>query len=879
MPSAAPTDNQTPRRPSGRLRILAAAVCALLLALGALRLSLPWLAARLAVPMLASALHVPHLDVDVRRVDFSGLDIGGITLGDQGGIRTRAVLVDWSLTGLVRGELDGIRILGLEVLLRKRGDAWQIPGLPTAGTDAGEDAGAAFLPRLKDIHVDGALRVEDEATKLSIPFEAAGSLEPSGALNIEARALPAGQELRLGLDADLSRREYRVRCSAPEASVAALSSMIPGMDRHALAGSVALEAEGSISQEAGSTLRAGLTAASIQAASGATLIRQDGETTAELAWKDALNATLSPLRLAGPLQMVVTFGGVTADLQRGVIGCTWDAELPAPTDDADASLVRIHGRTDAIRRERGWDVRTEAETTALTAALRDMRATLEPSTLIAEISLENDAASLAARISLGRLRLARNATTVTLSGLSAACNATSRSGSLRGTLDITGGRLEARGPGQSFTSTALGANVVFDAGEQPGASGRVFAAGRFRSGDFGGSMRLNLPLNWPTPSPAAGSVAADVNWSGKSLAKISGTVAQKMHGFALAGSLSLPPAGLRASIRGGLDISSPADSWLEMTCAQELSLPGGLPRFAPALASLSGTARLDASARLEFGRGVPELPVKMRLTGLDLTHGKSKVTMQGGAVELAFGDVLTFRSEPDQRATFESLQLGTILLEKGDVRYQVEAPHSILVESCAFRWAGGRVGTQAFRINPGVENYTVELYCDRVGLAQALGQLGMSQAQGGGSANGRIPVHWAGGSLTFDNGFLYSTPGEKGVLRIQGTEILTAGVPPGTPQYGQLDLAAEALKDFSYEWAKIRMNTEERELVVSLELDGKPAGPLPFTYNRDIGGFARVSASSPGSVFQGIRLDVNFRLPLDQLLQYRQILELMNNGG
>jgi hypothetical protein len=166
-----------------------------------------------------------------------------------------------------------------------------------------------------------------------------------------------------------------------------------------------------------------------------------------------------------------------------------------------------------------------------------------------------------------------------------------------------------------------------------------------------------------------------------------------------------------------------------------------------------------------------------------------------------------------------------------------------------------------------------------VELAQALGQLGMTQARGGGTANGRIPVRWAGGALTFDNGFLYSTPGEKAVLRIEGTEILTAGVPPGTPQFGQLDLASEALKDFAYEWAKVTMNTEGRELVVSLQLDGKPEKALPFVYDRDFGGFARVTASSPGSVFQGIRLDVNFRLPLDQLLQYRQLLELMNNGG
>ena len=34
---------------------------------------------------------------------------------------------------------------------------------------------------------------------------------------------------------------------------------------------------------------------------------------------------------------------------------------------------------------------------------------------------------------------------------------------------------------------------------------------------------------------------------------------------------------------------------------------------------------------------------------------------------------------------------------EGDIRYQVEAPHSILVEGCSFRWAGGRIGTHAFR--------------------------------------------------------------------------------------------------------------------------------------------------------------------------------------
>jgi hypothetical protein len=58
-------------------------------------------------------------------------------------------------------------------------------------------------------------------------------------------------------------------------------------------------------------------------------------------------------------------------------------------------------------------------------------------------------------------------------------------------------------------------------------------------------------------------------------------------------------------------------------------------------------------------------------------------------------------------------------------------------------------------------------------------------------------------------------------------------------------------------------------------MDGKPAKTLPFVYRKDIGGFIKVEADSKGSKFQGIRLDVNFRLPLNKLLQYKDLLKMV----
>jgi hypothetical protein len=48
-----------------------------------------------------------------------------------------------------------------------------------------------------------------------------------------------------------------------------------------------------------------------------------------------------------------------------------------------------------------------------------------------------------------------------------------------------------------------------------------------------------------------------------------------------------------------------------------------------------------------------------------------------------------------------------------------------------------------------------------------------------------------------------------------------------------------------------------------LQFDGKPANPLPFIYKKEIGSFIRVEAGAQGSIFQGIGLDVNLRLPTE----------------
>ncbi len=202
------------------------------------------------------------------------------------------------------------------------------------------------------------------------------------------------------------------------------------------------------------------------------------------------------------------------------------------------------------------------------------------------------------------------------------------------------------------------------------------------------------------------------------------------------------------------------------------------------------------------------------------------------------------------------------------IKFTIEDKETYLVENIRLNWCNGLVSSESIRFKSGKDKYAVTLFCDRLDLAHLLKQMGAFSAEGNGTLNGRIPVIYSDGDIAFDNGFLFSTPGSSGNVVIENTERITAGIPMDSPQFSQLDLAQEALKDFDYKWAKLVFNTFEDTLYVNMELDGKPSKPLPFVFKKEFGGFTRVDASNPGSNFQGIKLDVNLKLPFNEVMKF-----------
>lgn len=263
------------------------------------------------------------------------------------------------------------------------------------------------------------------------------------------------------------------------------------------------------------------------------------------------------------------------------------------------------------------------------------------------------------------------------------------------------------------------------------------------------------------------------------------------------------------------------------------------------------------------------------LAGGRITAREKDLRVEDLRLDLRLPALPAIWSDPAQGLAAGRAALGKIRIEDADLRFQIEPDGSVLIEQGRFTWCGGRVGTEAVRIAPGMTDLDLILHCDRLNLAQLLDQLGAARAEGKGAVNGRLPVRLRNGTMRFEDGFLYSTPGDGGVIHVTGARVLTAGIPENTPQSAQVDLAVEALKSYEYVWAKLGIATEGENLRLNLQFDGRPTGPLPFVYQKDFGGFVRVSADHPGSVFQGIRLDVNLALPLDRILRYRGLLEMI----
>jgi hypothetical protein len=803
-------------------------------------------------PQLIDATGISDIAFNVRRVGFFGADIGGIRIGGppNPALLIRSVQLDYSPGGLYHKKIDRVVLSGIEVqgqlengkislndidlqkVLSTLQSRQKVPP-PT-----GQSPAPVMVNRLEVRNAAAILKISNRSYRIPFEIDIAPENSEYTLFEAAARLYPRGQTIDSKGRIDLSRRQIRL-----ETQIAALN-LSRFSDLFRLAGDI------SASGEVGLTATADLQWGPFQISSLNAALEL-------LAWRFQTNNFQFQTMDSIPLHSTLA-GHYDRDGNWQLsINSQDDKKAAAKTARFRFDRYEVSSKIPSIHLS--GQTAKDRLTAAYTLILADARMDSGQETIQVPRAVLKGTADLSGRdnaLATGKIDLQAPGTSLA----SAAGKITLREVSLSGKIDRT-------------SRNVMGFNGLLRFG-----GGRLVPADvALRIGTIGG----NLPLIWPPArhQKKGRFSIASLHHKTLNLGRIEGEIRQTAAGFDVQGrhiSELLPHTSVSFEGSSRLFNTDRPTAGMRFNLSHPIGAPDiELSKFHPAAQGIKVNGKFQVSGKLKLEDTRLFGSLQSQVVNAKVTVTENKLVIEGINMSLAMPALPEVRSAPGQHLQFARLALGDLTAEKGTIDFQIESLQSLLIEKALFEWSGGKVDTQAIRISQGIEDYHLTFYCDRLNLARVLEQFGAAAAEGSGSVSGRIPVRYTQGKLSFDDGFLFSTPGTGGKIHLTGTEILTAGVPPNTPQFAQMELAREALKDYDYSWAKLRLNSEGENLLLQMQMDGKPAKTLPFVYKKEVGGFIRVEAESAGSRFQGIRLDVNFRLPLNKLLQYKDLINMI----
>ena len=298
---------------------------------------------------------------------------------------------------------------------------------------------------------------------------------------------------------------------------------------------------------------------------------------------------------------------------------------------------------------------------------------------------------------------------------------------------------------------------------------------------------------------------------------------------------------------------------------QQADLSKDLAKFLPQFEEISCTGKLSADAVYKILPKTTTGHAKFRIADADLFIPEQKLEVRGIGLGFEVPEISILKSAPGQTLSFKSVKYDKIETGAGLATFRMEAPDTWQVENARLDWCNGhiRLGGITYRI--GQTTTEAVLYCDRLEMPIFLTQIGLGEISGSGSINGTIPVVLVQktdalgkskiDNIYFEDAFLFSTPGEDGVIKGELDEALTNA---GTGI--EMELAKDALKDFSYSWVRMRLQSvgpEKENMKLSLSLDGKPNRALYYAFDENTASFMK---SNTPCIFQGIRLDTNVNM-------------------
>lgn len=396
-------------------------------------------------------------------------------------------------------------------------------------------------------------------------------------------------------------------------------------------------------------------------------------------------------------------------------------------------------------------------------------------------------------------------------------------------------------------------------------------------------ITFDLPFAWPEQKPSpAGTVAIEaIQMRQVRLGNFRGSIRQADGEFSLEGMVSsflLPDSPVQLTGRARIPRQDNTFAEAALTIREGRMDVANLARLYPALESITGSGTLDVNGNIGFSPCGMQGDLSILMRDGNIAVPEAHLELDDVGFNLHFPALPGFTTDPAQKMRIGSLRSNKLVVDDLQTFFRVESPQSLYIEKIAGKWSGGRIFTSGFRLQKGKEELEVALFCDRVELARILSQFGLAEAEGEGRMSGRVPLVYADQKIFVDDGFLFTSPGETGTLKVRQSKHLTLGVPEDVPQFSPLHFAGAALGNFEYNWAKLNIISEEENLLLKLQIDGKPKEKLPYRFDAGSNVFVRLEEGASGGMDQPIKLDVNFRVPVNDLFRYQsKIMPILRN--
>jgi hypothetical protein len=390
-------------------------------------------------------------------------------------------------------------------------------------------------------------------------------------------------------------------------------------------------------------------------------------------------------------------------------------------------------------------------------------------------------------------------------------------------------------------------------------------------------IQFELPVAWPfVGNTRKGILRMDtLRVDGKNLGSFTAEMVQDVKNLKVDGLLQTPlfPEE-KISVSGTVRLPGQKENIAELA----FSLTNGsvavdnLVPFVPALEGVAGSGNIDVQGNLAISPCGLSGQADLAFNNGNLFLNDAETEIENISFSLRFPDFPSLNTAPMQQFSIGAIRKKKLVVNEVKVWFEIESPQSLFIEKISGRWSGGRVFTSSFRLQNDQDELDVALFFDRVELSSILSQFSLAEAGGEGRLSGRVPLTYAKGRFFVDDGFLFSSPGEKGYLKIKQSKYLETTIPAGVPQFSPLHFAGAALADFEYNWAKLQIKSEGENLLLKLQVDGKPREKLPYRFDAKNNVFVRLDDASKGGIDQPIKLDVNFNVPVNEMLQYKDNL-------